>query len=144
MNATLIKTNFCCKLFPINLPKLTTNGTFKITYSARLHRIFSAKLFTSSLKFYPSRLLVPVHGCNLALLRDNYTPEKYRLAEFLLFLRPVHNSLRSRFVLMFCLSFSSRSADTLYSYIKYFVHQIKNQEEIIKNKKENFIIFETL
>ena len=50
-----------------------------ITYFVR---ILSGKLYTNFLNFYPSRRLVLVHGCNLALL-----------AEFSLFLRPQKKGL---------------------------------------------------
>ena len=42
-----------------------------ITQFARLHKILSAKPYKNPLKFNHLCRLVPVHGCNLALLPDN-------------------------------------------------------------------------
>ena len=42
-----------------------------ITQFARLYKIFSEKPYTNPLKFNHLCRLVPVHGCNLALLPDN-------------------------------------------------------------------------
>ena len=76
-----------------------------ITQFAMLHRILSAKPYTNHLKFHPLCCLLPMHGCNLALLPDNYNATNYRLAEILLFLRLIHCIVCSIFVVMFFLSF---------------------------------------
>ena len=110
--------------------KIDYQWNITITYFARLHRILSAKLYTNPLKFHPSRRLVPLHGCNLALLD-----------EFSLFLRPIHNTLSSGFVLLFFASLFPWSAGTLCN-CKSFFHQIEKQEEILKCKKENVIILD--
>ena len=70
-----------------------------------LHRIISVKLYTNPRKFHPLCRLVPVHKCNLPLLSDNYNTSNYLLAEISLILRPIHNVLRSGFVVVFWLSF---------------------------------------
>ena len=76
-----------------------------ITEFARLNGILSAKLYTNPLKFYPLCCLVQVHGCNLALLPDSYNVSNYILVEISMFLRSIHNILRSRFVVVFRLLF---------------------------------------
>ena len=88
------KKKFLLLTFSNKSSKIDYQWNITITYFAMFHRILLAKLYTNPLKFRPSRRLVPVHGCNLA-----------RLAEFLLFFRPIHNSLPSGIVLVFCLSF---------------------------------------
>ena len=66
--------------------------------------------------------LVPVHGCNLVLLPNNYA-SNYLLSEIVLFLRPMHNILRSRFVGVFCLSFFLKRKHFVTLH-KIFFHQI--------------------
>ena len=88
------KSKFLRQTFSNKSSKIDCQWNITITYFARLHRILSVKLFTNPLRFYPSRCLVPVHGCNLAILLDNCNASKYLLAEFSLLLGPNHNSLR--------------------------------------------------
>ena len=52
-----------------NLSKLTTNETLQQLIMQGLTSF--SELYTSPLKCHFSRRLVPVHGCNLALLPDN-------------------------------------------------------------------------
>ena len=61
----LLKTIFYCKIFPINLPKLTTSKTLQQPVLKNL-RLLSVKLYTNPLKFHISRRLVLVKGSNLA------------------------------------------------------------------------------
>ena len=105
--------NFYQKIFQNWLPIKHYNNLFcKASQNS-----FRETFYSNPLKFRPSRRLVPVRRCNLALF-----------TEFLLFLRPVHNSLRSGFILVFCLTFSW-SAGTLYSYTKYFSIKWKSKEK---------------
>ena len=60
-----------------------------------------------------------------------------------LFLKPIRNSLRSGFVLVFCLSLVLQDRHFVWLH-RIFFHQIEKQEEIIKYKKENFMISVTL
>ena len=71
LSATLPKRNFYHELFPINLPKFTTNEKTLQQLLLQVLRLVSAKLYTNALKFQLLRRLLPVHGCNLALLGDN-------------------------------------------------------------------------
>ena len=70
----------------------------------------------------------------------------YLRAEISLFLRPIHNSLCSGFVVGFYLSFFLKCRVFLKLH-KTFLYQIETQEKIVKYenmKKENFMIFITL
>ena len=62
--------NFYGQLFPINLPKLTTNKTLQ-QIALRGLGLLSAKLYTNPLKFHLSRRLASVNSWNLTLLSDN-------------------------------------------------------------------------
>ena len=94
-------------------------------YIARPHRLLSAKLNTSPPEFHLSRRLVPVNGCNLALLPDSLMLK----SNFLLNFRRIHSNLHSGFVLVFCLSFFQKDRHSVMLHKRPF-NQIEKQEEM--------------
>ena len=111
---TLLKKNLL-QTFSNKSSKSDYQWNITITSFAKFRRILSRKLHTNPLKFHPLCRLLPLHGCNLAFTPDNYNALKYLPSEISLFQRPTHNSLLSRFVMVFSLSLSpfSRSAGPL-------------------------------
>ena len=73
-------------------------------------------------------------------LLDNCNTLKYLLAEISLFSRPIHHSLRGRFVVVSCFPFLLRRRYFVTLH-KIFFHQMSKQKQIVKYKKENFMIF---
>ena len=65
------KKNFFLQTFSNKYSKIDYQRNIIVTYFAKPHRLLSAKHYTNPLKFHLSLRLVPVHGCNLALLPDN-------------------------------------------------------------------------
>ena len=65
------KNKFLVKPFSNKPSKIDYQWNIAATFFGKPQRFLSVKLYTNPLKFHLSRRLVPVHGCNLALLPDN-------------------------------------------------------------------------
>ena len=111
---TLLKKNLL-QTFSNKSSKSDYQWNITITSFAKFRRILSRKLHTNPLKFHPLCRLLPLHGCNLVFTPDNYNVLKYLLSEISLFQRPTHNSLLSRFVMVFSLSLLFLEAQALYN-----------------------------
>ena len=111
---TLLKKNLL-QTFSNKSSKSDYQWNITITSFAKFRRILSRKLHTNPLKFHPLCRLLPLHGCNLAFTPDNYNALKYLLSEISLFQRPTHNSLLSRFVMVFSLSLLFLEVQALYN-----------------------------
>ena len=140
LSANLVKKKFFLQTFSTKSPKSGHQWSITITHFGRLHMTLSAKLYTNPLKFHSLCRLVPVQWCNLAFFRDSCNSF---FAEILLSLRLIYNSLHNRFVMVFCFSFLLKPRHFV-TLPKILVHQIEKQKEIVKYKKETFMVFMTL
>ena len=101
------KKTFLLQTFSNKSSKIDYQWNITTTHSARPHRLVSAKIYTTPLKFGTSaRMLI------IVMLK-----------------RSMHNSLHSRFFLVFCLSFFLKGRHFLMLHRTFF-YQIEKQEEI--------------